>query len=339
MNRTSPAIKPAGSANVGRSSRAGSSAKNASSVRYARYKAVIEWAAGRDAFELVDVKQACQPEQPGFVTRIVNELEQSGWIVRENETKLAYHWNPAREFSIQRWLDAKLFGSQIKESPEQDRPRERLLFQGAEQLTNSELVAILVRSGRPGESAVMAGQRVARVFEGRLEDLPSAGRAELKEISSAIEKTAYCQIMAGIELGRRVAAVSDDKVTVKISSSSEAIKFCQRFFSRLASDAKQEEFHVVTLDTKNQVIDTHQITVGTLDASLVHPREVFRAAIKDAASSVILVHNHPSGDPTPSREDIAVTRRLTESGTLIGIDVLDHIVLGRKSSVSIQETM
>ena len=90
-------------------------------------------------------------------------------------------------------------------------------------------------------------------------------------------------------------------------------------------------------DTKNQVIDTHQVTVGTLDASLVHPREVFRPAIKDAASSVILVHNHPSGDPTPSREDYAVTDRLTDSGKLLGIDILDHIVLGHGQAVSIRE--
>ncbi len=318
------------------------SSSSAFSERYARYKAVIECAVGRPTFELREVKQAVN-EQPGFVTRIVNELEQLGYLVREsnvaNTDRAAFRWNPAREFSISRWLDEKLFGSQIKESPEQDRPRERLLSKGVEHLKNSELIAILIRSGRPGESAVMAGQKVAKAYDGRLEDLPGAGRAELKEISIAVEKTAYCQIMAGIELGRRVAALSDDRITVKISSSSEAIQFCQRHFARLISDAKQEEFHIVTLDTKNQVIDTHQITVGTLDASLVHPREVFRAAIKDAASSIILVHNHPSGDPTPSPEDLAVTRRLTESGKTLGIDVLDHIVLGRKSSVSIQETM
>ena len=314
------------------------SVPSASSARYARYKAVIECAVGRSNFELNEVKQALN-ERPGFVTRVVNELEQSGWIVRESTTNEAYRWNPARKFSINRWLDEKLFGSQIKESPEQDRPRERLLAKGVEHLKNSELIAILIRSGRPGESAVTAGDKVAKAFDGRLEDLPGAGRAELKEISCAVEKTAYCQIMAGIELGRRVASLGDEKITFKISSSSEAIQFCQQHFSRLIADAKQEEFHIVTLDTKNQVIDTHQITVGTLDASLVHPREVFRPAIKDAASSTILVHNHPSGDPTPSPEDIAVTRRLTDSGKLLGIDVLDHIVLGRKSSVSIQETM
>jgi DNA repair protein RadC len=312
---------------------------SASSQRYSRYKAVIEFASLQPRFELVDIKHACCSENPGFVTRIVNELEQHGWIVRESSDSKSYAWNPGRKFSVNRWLDEKLFGTQIKESPEQERPRERLLSSGVENLTSSELIAILIRSGRPGESAVMAGQKIAKSFDGRLEDLPAAGRAELKEISCAVEKTAYCQIMAGIELGRRVAARSDDQLTVKISSSSDAIEFCQRFFARLISDAKQEEFHIVTLDTKNQVIDTHQVTVGTLDASLVHPREVFRPAIKDAASSVILVHNHPSGDPTPSREDIAVTTRLTESGKLIGIDVLDHIVLGRGSSVSIQESM
>ncbi|MEM7457252.1 MAG: DNA repair protein RadC [Planctomycetota bacterium] len=311
----------------------------ATGARYRRYKTVIDCAAGKPTFDLNALKRACFPEKPAFVTRIVNELEQNGWVVRETEASQTYCWNKGRgEFPVEKWLDEKLFGTQIKTSPEQERPRERLLDVGAENLRTSELVAILVRSGRPGESAVMAGQKVAKAFDGRLEDLLAAGRGELKSISPAIEKTAYCQIMAGIELGRRVAALSDDKLTHKICSSNEAIAFCQRRFHRLASDSKQEEFHIVTLDTKNQVIDTHQITVGTLDASLVHPREVFRAAIKDAASSIILVHNHPSGDPTPSPEDHAVTRRLEESGRIVGIDVLDHIVLGRGTAASIRES-
>jgi len=200
------------------------------------------------------------------------------------------------------------------------------------------LIAILVRSGRPGESAVMAGQKVAKAFDGKLDRLPAAGRGELKLISNAVEKTAYCQIMAGIELGRRIAASQDSKPLTKISGSDDAIEFCRNHFHRLIVDAKHEEFHIVTLDTKNQVIDSHQITVGTLDASLVHPRKVFQAAIKDTASSIILAHNHPSGDPTPSREDIAVTDRLTEAGKIIGIDVLDHIVLGRANCVSIRSS-
>ena len=306
------------------------------SKRYARYKSVIDCVCRRDRFLLSEIKTSCYPEQPGFVTRLVNDLVNSGWVIRETEGGKNYHWNPSRTFSATRWIDEKIFGSQIKVSPMVGRPRERLLQLGAELLSNSELLAILIRSGRPGESAVTAGQKIAKEFEGRLEALPGAGRGELKSISCAVEKTAYCQVMAGIELGRRVAALADEKISVRINSSLEAIAFCERFFQRLVIDRKQEEFHIVTLDTKNQVIDTHQITVGTLDASLVHPREVFRAAIKDAASSVILVHNHPSGDPTPSQQDHAVTRRLTESGELIGIEVLDHIVLGKNGSISIQ---
>ncbi|MEL7499957.1 MAG: DNA repair protein RadC [Planctomycetota bacterium] len=308
-----------------------------SDKRYFRYKRIIDWAVNQSEFELDDAKSAVDDERPVFVTRVVRDLEASGFIVRQDRDSSVYRWNPGKSFSATKWLDEKLFGTQIKESPEQDRPRERLLANGAERLTNGELIAILIRSGRPGESAVMGGQKVARAFQHRLEDLPAAGRAELKAISCAVEKTAYCQIMAGIELGRRVGALSDSKVTQRIGSSGEAIAFVQRHFARLASDRKQEEFHIVTLNTKNQVIDTHQITVGTLDASLVHPREVFRPAIRDAASSVILVHNHPSGDPTPSREDFAVTRRLTEVGKVIGINVLDHIVLGNPESISIRE--
>jgi len=315
---------------------------NPAKQRYQRYKTVIDLAVGRSQFELDEIKSEIINENPGFITRIVNELEKKGWIVAEaipeSKTK-AYRWNSSRSFSVSKWLDEKLFGTQLKESPEQERPREKLLAKGAEHLATSELIAILIRCGLPGESAVVGGQNVSKAFDGRLEDLPSAGRAELKDISRSVGMMAYCQIMAGVELGRRVAALSDKKITSKICSSGEAIQFCQAYFARLIVEGKQEEFHIVTLDTKNQVIDTHCITVGTLDASLVHPREVFRAAIKDAASSIILVHNHPSGDPTPSREDIAVTQRLTESGKMIGIDVLDHVVLGRSGSVSIQETI
>jgi len=226
----------------------------------------------------------------------------------------------------------------IAESPSQDRPRERLLKLGAEQLRLAELLAILVRSGRPGESAVQSGERLAAEFADKLDTMPDASASELKKISPACAKTAYCQIMAGIELGRRVAKAKDgDNNVRRISGSSDAIEFCRSHFARLVSDGHREEFHIVCLDTKNHIIGTHQISVGTLDASLVHPREVFRPAIKDSASSVILVHNHPSGDPTPSREDHMVTKRLEESGTMLGIDVLDHIVLGEHGCVSIRE--
>jgi len=313
-------------------------------TRYARYRAIIDSVSTNGVFQVAEVKQRCHTERPAFVTRVLKEMEADGLIVRDegdgssSGDNIRYRWNAGRErAATEQWLDRKVFGSQIHASPEQDRPRERLLARGVESLTISDLLAVLIRSGRPGESAVAGGQRVAREFESRLQDLPHAGRAELKQISPAVEKTAYCQIMAGIELGRRVASALDAAPNTKISSTTDAVAFCRSHFRRLTTDGRQEEFHIVTLDTRNQVVDTHQITVGTLDASLVHPREVFRPAIRDAASSILLVHNHPSGDPTPSREDHAVTKRLESAGELIGIDVLDHIVLGRDRAVSIRE--
>src|SRR2546429_5990384 len=118
--------------------------------------------------------------------------------------------------------------------------------------------------------------------------------------------------MAGIELGRRVAQSQNDRQqrAYRILSSDDALAFCRERFARLASDAVQEEFHVVCLDTQHQALSTHRVSIGTLDRSLIHPREVFRPAIQDAAKAVLLVHNHPSGDPTPSGDDLTLTSRL-----------------------------
>ncbi len=304
-----------------------------------RYRAIIDKVTSIESFCLADVKQQCNDERPGFVTRLINELARAGWLIHEDQTSDLYRWNSAKTFELDVWLQEKVVGTKITSSPAQDRPRERLMKVGAEQLKLSELLAILIRSGRAGESAVQAGEKLAQRFASSLEKLPGSRHPELKAISAAVGPTAYCQIMAGIELGRRISELAGtDLIPTRISSSSDAIIFCERHFDRLMTDASKEEFHIVTLDTKNQIIDTHQISVGTLDASLVHPREVFRAAIKDAASSIILVHNHPSGDPTPSREDHNVTTRLENVGETIGIDVLDHIVLGAFRSVSIRES-
>lgn len=311
--------------------------ENRSAQRYQRYKRILDWAVDRSSFGLKEAQSALAEERPGFITRLVNDLERHGFLVRPVEGEPVFRWNPERKTALPHWLDQRLFGSQVKAAPLQERPREKLLAEGVSRLTHSELLAILIRSGRPGESAIDGGRKLARAFENRWGQLADAGRAELKAISPAVEKTAFCQIMAGIELGRRIESAEPSQQPLRLSSSTEAIAFCQRYFQRLASDGKQEEFHIVCLDTKNQFINSHQVTVGTLDASLVHPREVFRPAIRDAASSVILVHNHPSGDPTPSREDFAVTDRLLQAGRLLGIDVLDHIVLGYPTAVSIEE--
>lgn len=190
--------------------------------------------------------------------------------------------------------------------------------------SNIQLLEILLRS---------QDKAAAILDQFKLEAL-----ADIRQREANLTPAAFKRLRAGIELGRRIhEAKTSYRLIVKISSSSDAIDFCKHHFSRLIADCLQEQFHIVTLNTKNQILDTHHITTGTLDASLVHPREVFRAALRDAASSIILVHNHPSGDPTPSREDIAVTDRLSDVGTTIGIDVLDHIVMGRDGAVSIQE--
>jgi DNA repair protein RadC len=230
----------------------------------------------------------------------------------------------------------------VHDAPAGDRPRERLRNLGAPALRTAELLAILIRSGRPGESALQAGEKIAARFKDQLDRLADAGRGELQEISPAVAETAYCQIMAGIELGRRVAQAAQargdgQQKALRILGSDDALLFCRERFDRLASDAAQEEFHIVCLDTKSRVISAHRISVGCLDRSLVHPREVFRPAIQDAAKSILLVHNHPSGDPTPSSDDLALTERLQDAGKTLGIAVVDHIIVARGGAISIRE--
>ena len=199
--------------------------------------------------------------------------------------------------------------------------RQRLLQ--LDHRSNEELLNLVIQS--PKKAKV-----ISENFD--IRELSEAHQREL-----GLTDKGYERLMAAIEIGRRVFERDNTRTSTKISSSTQAIDFCRNHFARLIREAKQEEFHVVTLDTKNVVINSHQVTVGTLDASLVHPREVFRRAIKDVSSSIILAHNHPSGDPTPSREDVAVTNRLEESGRLLGIDVLDHIVVARDGCISIKE--
>ena len=171
-----------------------------------------------------------------------------------------------------------------------------------------------------------------------LKELPSFSLQQLASLSPAFGPTDLQRLLAAVELGRRVAeARMEPQERVALSSSHASIAYCRKHFARLIQDGVQEEFHILLLDTKNRVTGSHLITVGTLDASLVHPREVFRPAIRNSASSIIAVHNHPSGDPTPSQEDRAVTRRLEEAGKTLGIDLLDHIIVAREGVKSVRE--
>lgn len=310
--------------------------------RKEKYAEVLRAIENLDEFTTKEVQSRCVEAKAPFITRLLKQLNREGVLQTRAGTKCeTYLWTGLKaSFIDEEWISRQLDGNQVTQSPLEERPRERLLKLGAGNLRTSELLAILIRSGRKGESAVQAGQRVANRFNERLDSLRTLSPIELKKISGAVSEVAYCQIMAGIELGRRVAeSLQQNGVRQdKLNCTAAAIEYCSRHFSRLVDDACQEEFHIVTLDTKLQPISIHQITVGTLDSSLVHPREVFRPAIREAASAILLVHNHPSGDPTPSSQDRAVTDRLKRAGDLIGIQVIDHIVVAQGGCVSLADS-
>jgi DNA repair protein RadC len=306
-------------------------------LRFERLYEAIKVLLVQERFTLPQMKERLPHELPAYVTRLVHQLEQEGHL-RDHGGE--YSWTcELGDFPAQSWVHAQVHGTQLRQTPEEDRPRERLLARGTASLKTAELLAILIRSGRKGESALQAGEKIATRYKDRLHGLVDAGRGELKEVAAAIGEAAFCQIMAGIELGRRVARsfAENKRRDTRITDSVDAIEFCRERFAREAHEAAREEFHIVTLDVQLQLIGTHLVSIGTLDRSLVHPREVFRPAIKDAAKSIILVHNHPSGDPTPSEEDLLVTRRLEEAGSTLGVPVLDHIVVARTGEISIRE--
>jgi len=312
-----------------------------SEKRRQRYRSVLYPLARRQRFCRSELPDLVDEEQAGFITKTVNEVVKAGVLetVRENG-EIHFEWTHGDPVQmVDQWINRRIHGDQVKEKPEEERPRERLMRVGAASLSDAELLAILIRVGVVGESAVTGGVKLANRFADELDLIRDYGLPELRTITPAVTKASYCQILAALELGKRAteaARTRPDPVT-KITSTVEATQYCAEKFAYLAGDAVQEEFHIVTLDTKHKPIRTHRITVGTLDSSLVHPREVFRPAIRDAAAAVLLVHNHPSGDPTPSREDHAVTDRLTEAGKLIGIGVLDHIIVARERCQSLRE--
>jgi DNA repair protein RadC len=209
----------------------------------------------------------------------------------------------------------------IKDWPEEDRPREKLLARGAEGLTEAELVAILLRTGNAGVSALDCARTLLKQFDG-LKGIDSAPAAEIAAIKG-IGPAKSAQVKAGLELGRRLARQKWE--AGRALRSSEDV---YRDFSDLLAKEKREMFYVVLLTNKNKKIREVKISEGSLTASLVHPREVFNPVIRESAAAVIFVHNHPSGDPAPSPEDIDITKRLKQVGEVMGVRVLDHVVIG-----------
>lgn len=210
-----------------------------------------------------------------------------------------------------------------------ERPRERLRHAGVRHLAVGELLALLVGSGSGGGSARDIAERLARRAGGSLGRLATLDVGELEAVPGVGTATA-CRVLAALELGRRAAAEERDP-GVPVRGPADVFR---RMGPRLR-DLPQEEFHALLLNTRHRVVREVLVTRGILDASLIHPREVFRPAVAEGAAGVILVHNHPSGDPTPSPEDRAVTRQLGAAGRALGIPVLDHVVVGWGRYVSL----
>lgn len=218
----------------------------------------------------------------------------------------------------------------LRDVPSEERPRERMQQFGAQALSNAELLAILLRTGTYAESAVRLAQKVL-IEAGSLRNLVDMNMEQLMTIKG-IGSAKALQIQASIELGRRLARTTMSD-TITIRSPQDVSTYLMEDLRYL----QKEHFVCLFLNTKNHVIGKETLSMGSLNASIVHPREVFRAAIKRSSASIICVHNHPSGDPTPSPEDIQMTARLVEAGQIIGIEVLDHIILGDQNFVSLKE--
>ncbi len=213
----------------------------------------------------------------------------------------------------------------LKELPPSDRPREKLLELGAENLTDSELLAILIRTGTSGKNAVDLARELLNHFGG----IDNLSKASVEELSSfkGLGRAKAVTLKAAFEISKRVKVNRNRKITTP----EEAYEAVKNF-----SYKETEHFGILTLNRKGFLINVHVVSVGGTGSASVNPKEVFSPAVRDLAEAVILFHNHPSGDPIPSREDIEVTRKLAEAGRLLGIEVLDHIVLGNDSFVSLK---
>ena len=220
-------------------------------------------------------------------------------------------------------------GYRIKDIEASQRPRERLAKLGPEVLTDAELLAILLRVGKKGSSALQVGQKLLTHFEG-LTGMQKATFTELCHIEG-VGPAKAAQLKAAIELGRRLARVTPQERVI-ISSPQDVADQVQYKMGRL----DQEELWILLLDSRNQLIRIEQLYRGTLNSSSVRPAEVFRTGIRHNAAAVIVVHNHPSGDPAPSPEDVQLTRTLIEAGHLVEMPVLDHVVVGSRGIVSIK---
>lgn len=218
----------------------------------------------------------------------------------------------------------------IHDLPLSERPWERLQKYGAQSLSAQEILAMILGRGISGESVMVTAQRLLSKF-GNLKTVATASLEELSQIRG-IGLAKAAQIKAASELARRIESNMDASQKPVIKTPENVVELVK---SNLKGH-KKEHFLVIMLDTRSRLIKVSEVSVGSLDSSIVHPREVFREAISASAASVIFAHNHPSGDTTPSDDDIKLTKRLEQAGELMGIDVLDHIIIGGDSYQSMK---
>jgi DNA repair protein RadC len=213
--------------------------------------------------------------------------------------------------------------------PYYERPREKMLDKGISYLSNSELLAILLRTGTQNKSALHLAEEVLALENGIL-FLSECTPEQLAGIKG-IGQAKACQILAAIELGKRIATTPREKKLKANKPESIAALFMEemRYY-------KKEVFNVIFFNTKGEIIGMEKMSIGDLSSTVIHPREVFSPAVKKSAAAVAFVHNHPSGDPAPSREDIETTQKLIQAGRIIGIQVWDHIIIGDGNYISLR---
>jgi len=221
----------------------------------------------------------------------------------------------------------------MKDLPCSERPYEKLERLGSESLSEAELLAIIIKTGNRNETSVSIAQKLLKRGENEgLTFLHELSIEQLKQIKG-IGRVKAIQIKAVMEISKRVLSTSRTDERIVIKSPEDVSKLLMEEMRHL----KKEVFKIILLNTKNRVIRCMNISTGSLNASIVHPREAFSEAVKSSTSGVIFVHNHPSGDPEPSKEDVETTGRLVEAGNLLGINVIDHIVIGNGRYISLKE--
>ena len=212
-------------------------------------------------------------------------------------------------------------GPTVREMPSEERPRERLATFGPRHLSNTELIAILLRTGSAGENVISQSSRLLSRFDG----LRGLGKATYAELCAerGLSEAKTCQILAALELGRRFVSLAPEE-RATINCPEDVVNLLSAEMSAL----EQEHLRVLLLNTRNEVMGAEEIYIGNVNSSVVRPAEVFRPGIRANATSLVIVHNHPSGDPTPSGADVSITRDLVEAGKLLGMELLDHLVIG-----------